>query len=379
MSGDSTNKPSVLVVGGLGFIGRHLVHHIHKNNLASELRVVDKLLPQLAWLSPEITEACKDRFVQADASREQSLPRVFDRENGAQFDLVINCGGESRYSHPDDVYRLRSHALSVSLGKEAARRGIKAFVECSSAAIYKFDEKPRKESDKLKPIQKLTKWKVTTEEELGKIEGLNLVILRFPYVYGAYDTGLLTSVICVGRTYKEIGRPLTFLYAKERPLNTVWVEDAARALWTAATWRASKGPLPPNQDPPAFPTVFNIVDHNNTLKGDLADALERNFGIKCEFLGSLMSQFAKMNQEQILDEMNEETLEVWSELLQAKGITTSGPISPFLEKEVLKDTDTTIDGSLFEQTTGFTYLKEKLDPDWLSSVIKSYEQMNWWP
>ncbi|KAM5432690.1 hypothetical protein MferCBS31731_007404 [Microsporum ferrugineum] len=374
----SSDKPSVLVVGGLGFIGRHLVHHIHKNNLASELRVVDKLLPQLAWLSPEITEACKDRFVQADASREQSLPRVFDRSNGAQFDLVINCGGESRYSHPDDVYRLRSHALSLALGKEAARRGIKAFVECSSAAIYKFDEKARKESDRLKPLQKLTKWKVTTEEDLGKVEGLNLAILRFPYVYGDYDTGLLTSVICVGRTYKEIGRPLTFLYAKERPLNTVWVVDAARALWTTATWRASKGPLPPNQDPP-FPTVFNIVDHNNTLKGDLADALERNFGIKCEFLGSLMSQFAKMNQEQVLDEMNEETLEVWSELLQAKGITTSGPISPFLEKEVLKDADTTIDGSLFEQTTGFTYLKEKLDPDWLSSVIKSYERMNWWP
>lgn len=56
----------------LGFVGRHVAHHIHQNNLASELRIVDKLLPQLAWLAPEFEQACsKEQFVQADASRER--------------------------------------------------------------------------------------------------------------------------------------------------------------------------------------------------------------------------------------------------------------------------------------------------------------------
>lgn len=65
-------KPSVLIIGGLGYIGRWLALHIHQNNLASELRLVDKVLPQLAWLAPEFTEACSaDRFMQADASRER--------------------------------------------------------------------------------------------------------------------------------------------------------------------------------------------------------------------------------------------------------------------------------------------------------------------
>lgn len=65
-------KPSVLIIGGLGYIGRFLALHIHKNNLASEVRLVDKVLPQLAWLAPEFTEACsQDKFVQADASRER--------------------------------------------------------------------------------------------------------------------------------------------------------------------------------------------------------------------------------------------------------------------------------------------------------------------
>jgi hypothetical protein len=34
--------------------------------------MIDKVLPQLAWLAPEFEEACsKDKFVQADASRER--------------------------------------------------------------------------------------------------------------------------------------------------------------------------------------------------------------------------------------------------------------------------------------------------------------------
>jgi nucleoside-diphosphate-sugar epimerase len=68
-------KPSVLIIGGLGYIGRFLALHIHQNKLASEVRIVDKVLPQLAWLPPEFEEACAgSKFVQADASREREFP-----------------------------------------------------------------------------------------------------------------------------------------------------------------------------------------------------------------------------------------------------------------------------------------------------------------
>jgi UDP-glucose 4-epimerase len=36
-------KPAVLIIGGLGYIGRFLALHIQKNDLASELRIVDKV------------------------------------------------------------------------------------------------------------------------------------------------------------------------------------------------------------------------------------------------------------------------------------------------------------------------------------------------
>jgi len=68
------NKPSVLIIGGLGYIGRFLALHIHQNDLASDVRIVDKVLPQLAWLAPEFDEACAgSKFMQADASRERMV------------------------------------------------------------------------------------------------------------------------------------------------------------------------------------------------------------------------------------------------------------------------------------------------------------------
>lgn len=167
-----TDKPTVLIIGGLGYIGRFLARYIHDNALASDLRIVDKALPQLAWLAPEFNEACSgSNFVQADASREQALARTFDRDDGKVWDYVFNCGGETRYSQDDEVYRLRSLGLSLAVGREAAKRGVKAFVELSTGMVYKPDSKASEESDKLKPWSRIAIFKLQAEEELSKIEG----------------------------------------------------------------------------------------------------------------------------------------------------------------------------------------------------------------
>jgi nucleoside-diphosphate-sugar epimerase len=193
-------KPAVLIIGGLGYIGRFLALHIQQNNLASEVRIVDKVLPQLAWLAPEFEEACStDKFMQADASKErefaplpppittcacrggldiltcipalESLARIFDRANGKQWDYVFNCGGETRYSQEDEVYKVRSLALSIAVGTEAAKRGVKAFIELSTGMVYKPDSQPSKEEDKVKPWSKIAVFKLQAEEQLSKIEG----------------------------------------------------------------------------------------------------------------------------------------------------------------------------------------------------------------
>ncbi|KAL5345669.1 hypothetical protein ACLOAV_009423 [Pseudogymnoascus australis] len=372
-------KPSVLIVGGMGYIGRFLALYIHENNLASDVRLVDKVLPQLAWLAPEFTEACaQSKFVQADACQAQSLPRIFDRADGKEFDYVFNCAGETRYSQDDEIYKLRVVTLAQSIGKEAAKRGVKAFVELSSGLVYKSDSTPRKETDKLKPAIKHAQYKLQAEEELAKIEGLNLIIMRLAFTYGKYDSKFVSKGLVLARVYKHLGEELKWLWTKDLKVNTVHVDDVARALWTACEWQA-KGKAGWDASTMGAVPTFNVVDHTNTNQGQLATHITEIYDIKTGFVGSLLSTFARMNMDHVLEDINEHVMGPWADLLSDAGITRPGPLGPYLEKEQLKDEDLYLDGSRFESLAGFTYSRPELGKKELEEMIESYKTMNWWP
>ncbi|KAH8882115.1 NAD(P)-binding protein [Thozetella sp. PMI_491] len=372
-------KPSVLIIGGLGYIGRFLALYIHQNDLASEVRLVDKVLPQLAWLAPEFAEACSvSKFMQADASREQALARIFDRPDGKQFDYVFNCGGETRYSQEDEVYKLRSLELSRVLGKEAAKRGVKAFIELSTGMVYKSDSSPSKEQDKLKPWSKIAVYKLKAEEELAKIEGLNLIIVRLAHVYGPYASQWVATALSMARVYKAINEEMKWLWTKELRTNTVHIHDVTRALWAAATWYTAGKANWDGKTMGKVPT-FNIVDKGVTTQGVIADLIAQIFDIKTGFQGQIVSTFAKLNMDSVVDDVNDELLGPWADLLRDADITRPGPLTPFMEKELLKDTDLSMDGSRLEQVVGFEYEKPKMTKELLEEVIESYKQMKWWP
>ena len=84
---------------------------------------------------------------------------------------MFNCGGETRYSQEDEVYKVRSLGLSLAVGREAAKRKVKCFVELSTGMVYKPNSAPSKEGDKLKPWSKIAVFKLQAEEELAKIDG----------------------------------------------------------------------------------------------------------------------------------------------------------------------------------------------------------------
>lgn len=69
------------------------------------------------------------------------------------------------------MYKLRSLQLSLAVGREAAKRKVRVFVELSTGMVYKSDQSPSKETDKLKPWSKIAVYKLQAEEELAKIEG----------------------------------------------------------------------------------------------------------------------------------------------------------------------------------------------------------------
>ena len=342
-----------------GYIGRFLAHYIHSNKLASTLRLVDKQLPQLASLASEHEEACSSNFLQADASREQSQARVYDlpaEPNGSkrEFDYVFNCGGETRFSQDDEVYKLRSYQLSLTAGKEAAKRGVKAFIEVSTGTVYNSNRTPQKEGDKTsKPHTKQAKWKLSAEEELAKIPGLRLCVLRLPHVYGPYTGRWLGTQLALARVYqsREPKETLKWLWSSELRTNTLHVEDVARAMWMAAEWRARNDRLP---NAPHERVVFNVVDKGQTTQGAMAAIIKQIFEIETGFQNALINTFARLNLDHVVDDVNDDTLDDWADLQETAGIKgNGGPLSPFMEKELLKDADLSLDGSRFEHVVGF--------------------------
>jgi hypothetical protein len=325
------------------------------------------------------------------------MSRIFEHPDGkdAQYDYVFNLGGQTAWSRTPEEYRLQSYQLSVTLAKEAARRGVRVFVEASTGMVYSPERKPRTEQDKLKPWLKLAKAKLEAEQELARLPGLNLVILRLAHVYGPYDTGFIAKALCLARVYQAQDKELKWLWTEDLRINTVHVTDAVRAFWTAAKWRetnktisdntggaplsrrptlSSKGDDPPSGNVP----IFNIVDRGQTCQGTLADVVSKVFKIKTGFQGSIISQFAKLNLENVVDDLNEDVLQPWADMLEDKKRTS--PLSPFLEKELLKDTDLSLDGSLFEQTVGFKYENpDGLTVERVKEMVDSYESMQWWP
>lgn len=115
-----------------------------------------------------------------------------------------------------------------------------------------------------------------------------------------------------------------------------------------------------------------------TAQGTLATLFHNHFHINTGFHGTLISSFARLNLDRVVDEANDETLDPWAELQESTG-SKPGPISPFVEKELLKDTDLSMDGSLFEKTTGFVYKRPRLGDAEINEVIESYKRMEWWP
>lgn len=183
----------------------------------------------------------------------------------------------------------------------------------------------------------------------------------------------------MARTYQSSDSEMKWLWTKDLRTNTVHIDDVVRAMWAVAEWEAAGkkgwdektmgGPLP----------IFNVVDSGVTTQGKMAELIGQIFGIKTGFQGTLISQFAKLNMDSVVEDVNDELLGPWAELLEKAQITRPGPLTPYMEKELLKDTDLSMDGSRLIKVVGFEYSKPTISKELLEEVIDSYKKMKWWP
>ena len=157
------NNYAFLFPAGCGFIGRHLVSYLVDNKLVSDVRVVDKVPPPMAWLNKEHQAIFENPIVEFKSSNllnpgivirkvillcihlnlinmlihQGSRELAFSLDDEAsKWDYVINLAAETKPNQTKEVYRQGTVPLSVGCAELAAKQGVKRFVEISTSHCY---------------------------------------------------------------------------------------------------------------------------------------------------------------------------------------------------------------------------------------------------
>jgi len=362
------SKPRVLVLGGVGFIGRNFVTYLIENDLCSKVRVVDKVMPQTAHLTNKQKEAfAKAEYMQKNLVNPTAIAQAF--EDDAKFDYVFNLAAETKYSQTEEVYNERVFLLTVNCAKEAAKQGVKFFIEMSTGQVYDGDKKASDEGDKTKPWTLVAKYKLKAEEELKSIPGLKYAVVRPAIVYGTGDVQGLTPRLVIGAVYKQLNEEMKFLWTKELRINTVHVKDACRAVFLIAQ-KGESGQVKSGE-------IYNLADSGDTCQETIAAILRDIFGIKTDYQGTVISNFAKLNLESVTEDINDMHLQPWSDLCKSKGITNS-LLTPYLDKELLYNNSLAVDGTKIT-SLGFKYEYPKVTKDLLLDIIRDFVEVRAFP
>ena len=173
---------SILVTGGAGYIGSHMVHALV--DAGESVVVLDNLSTGFEWAMPKAAE-----LVVGDTGDQPLVASLIARH---RVDAIIHFAAAivvpESVSEPLRYYRnntVNSHAMIEC----AVQGGVKHFVFSSTAAVYGEPEhSPISEDDRLMPMSPYGWSKLMTEimlRDAGAAHGLGHVILRYFNVAGA--------------------------------------------------------------------------------------------------------------------------------------------------------------------------------------------------
>ena len=177
---------TVLVTGGAGFIGSHMV--LALNDAGEDVVVIDNLSTGFCWA---VAPAAK--LIEADIGDEAALDRVMGEH---QLDAIVHFAGSIVV--PESVvdplaYYLNNTVKSRALIAAAVRHRVPRFVFSSTAAVYgNPGNEPVFEDAVVKPISPYGTSKLMTEWMLRDSHyayGLQYAALRYFNVAGADPKG----------------------------------------------------------------------------------------------------------------------------------------------------------------------------------------------
>ena len=223
---------NILVTGGAGFIGSHLVRHLLAKG--ENVTALDNLSTGLAEnLPPEA------KLVEMDIL-DEDLPKVVA---AGAFDAIVHLAAQTMVdtSIKNPLLDTRENLLGTVQVMEAARAAnVKRVIFASTAAVYgdvKEDDLPVREAQPTLPLSFYGLSKLSVEKYLEMYEnlyGMEYVVLRFANVYGERQgDGGEGGVISIFAKAVAEGRDITIYGDGEQTRDFVYAGDIAEGIWAA--------------------------------------------------------------------------------------------------------------------------------------------------
>ncbi len=232
----SATRRRVVVTGGAGFIGSHLVERLLQDG--HEVTVVDNYATGRARNLAHLAGQPQLRIVTADVTDAAAIAPAFEGKDWV-FHLAALADIVPSVQRPLDYFRANVDGTAVVL--EAARAaGVRRFVYTASSSCYGIPEQcPTPETAAIGPRYPyaLTKW---LGEQMvlhwAQVYQLPCVSLRLFNVYGprARTSGTYGAVLGVFLAQKLAGRPFTVVGDGSQTRDFTFVTDVADAIVRAA-------------------------------------------------------------------------------------------------------------------------------------------------
>lgn len=226
--------PTILVMGGAGFIGSHLVDRLMGEGFG--VTVLDNF--RTGKLDNVNHHMKSERFelIAGDIRDEMVVKKAVGRADTV-IHLAALISTKDSVESPFETYDVNL-AGTLNLLEAAARKGIERFVYASSMAVYGEDNPlPLREGYPLKPISPYAASKVSAEcfcMAFRKSYGLNSMILRYSNVYGPRQMGSPYSGV-VAKFVKDSldNKPLIIYGDGHQTRDFIYVDDDVEATMLA--------------------------------------------------------------------------------------------------------------------------------------------------